>query len=346
MNILTNRTKHFLKAVLFSPGRLINAFLIWLAYLARARKVIGQPVVLDIEPTNACNFRCAHCQVTHADWVKKNLEEGDFIKYLDNFPLALRVKLQGMGEPFLNKNLINFVEIVCKRGIWCEVISNGSLWHQREMARLDKFRNFELIVSLDAAERAVFEKVRTGSDFDRIIENIRWIKRMTNINLSAWIVVVSGFQDQLEKLIPMLNSLGIRDAGIQMLVGDFGKKELDHLTIKQRVTASQSDVLRSRARYLAKTNGVNLGISDFLYSKKRPCPWPWMGVFVDVSGNIVPCCRIGDASISCMGNLRESDFSKIWNSDAYQEFRGQHKDGKIPAFCSNCYENNGLGAPI
>jgi pyrroloquinoline quinone biosynthesis protein E len=87
----------------------------------------------------------------------------------------------------------------------------------------------------------------------------------------------------------------------------------------------------------AKKNNINLTISNKLYTKQSVCPWPWMGVYIDTQKNVVPCCRIGDASVLNMGNLNQSTFSEIWNSKRYQDFRKAHKEGRVPKVCESCY---------
>lgn len=77
MALSHRRTRHFLTQCLRSPQRLLNAVLMFLAYRLRWRQVPAQPVMVDIEPTNACNFRCPHCHVTHADWARHTLSGAD-----------------------------------------------------------------------------------------------------------------------------------------------------------------------------------------------------------------------------------------------------------------------------
>ena len=261
-----------------------------------------------------------------------------FYQVLSAFPYSLRVKIQGMGEPFINKNLIEYAEEVCKRKYWCEITTNGSLFEKRAIEKLDKYENFQLTVSIDAADAKLFEQLRPGSDFDKIIADLKKLTEKTKLKISAWMVVLEENQDQIEDVMALLKKINVRLLGLQFIVVDYGKVFLQSKTVEKRAHISDKEHFYQHLHTVAHENGVVLDIADKLYDKKHICPWPWEGVFVDANGNIVPCCRIGDANVCNMGNLNTSKFSDIWNSEQYQEFRRLHKEYKIPDFCKSCYQ--------
>ena len=324
------RNLQFIKATLLSPARFINAVLSILSLRFRWIKNPADPVVVDLEPTNACNFRCPHCQVTHADWTKHNLSIDDFNTFLPQFAKALRFKLQGMGEPFLNKKLMEMIGSACRQGFWVEVISNASLFHLRDLEELKEHRNFELTVSVDGATKGVFEQVRVGSDFEQISANIK----NSPVPIATWMVLTTENQHELEQMPAMLESWGVRKFGVQTVVIDYGKEELDHLTVDKR---SDKQMRTPDVKRMFQNKDIALTVADRLYDEKTICPWPWQGIFVDSYGNVVPCCRIGDASMMNMGNLNDKPLTEIWNSEEYQEFRRQHRDYRFPKICQACY---------
>ena len=343
-NMLKNSIKHkrdrfFLSRVLLSPLKLINTVLVIISYKLRLIKSLGLPVVLDIEPTNACNFRCPHCQVTSADWVKNNMSVEQFNKIINTFPHALRVKLQGMGEPFLNKSLIEFIDKTCSKNYWCEVTSNGSLFDKRPIKDLAKYKNFQLTISIDAPNKELFEKIRPGSDFNKVIDNVKDLQTSTNMDLSAWMVVDQDNESSVADTIKLVKSINISIFGLQIIVIDYAKETLRAETIEKRINMENRSALYSDWQEQAKNNDVELDIADTLYDKSHPCPWPWQGTYIDVVGNVIPCCRIGDARVSCMGNINKTPFKDIWNSKEYKDFRTMHKNNKIPKICSSCYKN-------
>jgi radical SAM protein with 4Fe4S-binding SPASM domain len=338
-SIKQKRKRYFIARIIRSPLKLINTLLVMISYKLRLKKTYGLPVVLDIEPTNACNFRCPHCQVTEADWDKKNMSMEQFERIIDIFPHALRVKLQGMGEPFLNKNLIEFIEKTCSRKYWCEVTSNGSLLDRRPVKNLEKYKNFQLTISIDAPEKKLFEQIRPGSNFEQIIENVKELQASTEMDLAAWMVVEKDNESSVVGTIKLLKSINVTIFGLQVIVIDYAKEKLKSETIDKRINYDHKQELYSLWKNEASKEEVELDISDKLYDRDNPCPWPWQGVYLDVVGNVVPCCRIGDARVCSMGNINNTDFDDIWNSDKYRDFRDMHKENKIPKICSSCYKN-------
>ena len=65
------------------------------------------PLTMDIEPTTGCNFRCTMCDVSSPNWVTKNMKIETFKKIVDMNKQLLQIKLQGMGEPFVNKDWLH-----------------------------------------------------------------------------------------------------------------------------------------------------------------------------------------------------------------------------------------------
>ena len=59
-----------------------------------------KPITMDIEPTTGCNFRCTMCQVSEENFIAKNLDFEIFKKVVDENKQLLKIKLQGIGEPF------------------------------------------------------------------------------------------------------------------------------------------------------------------------------------------------------------------------------------------------------
>ena len=227
----------------------------------------------------------------------------------------------------------------CLKGVWCEVVTNGSVLDMEQLKPLERFKNFQLVFSFDAADKTTFEKIRAGSNFEKILGNIDDVTQNTTIAVAAWMLLQGDNNDQVEDVIRLLARKKVKVLGIQRLLLDFDKQaEMRSLKINGRwIRQNLHNSSYSDLRALAKRHDMQLSISDSLYSRNHLCPWPWMGVFIDTSGNVVPCCKIGDASICNMGNLNEDDIEIIWKSKEYKDFRRRHKINDLPGFCRGCY---------
>ena len=132
------------------------------------------PLTMDVEPTTGCNFRCTMCDVSSPNWITKNMKMETFKKLIDMNKQLLQIKLQGMGEPFVNKNYLEFVDYASSYGIFIQFVTNGSLLDEKLINSICERKNISLIgISIDGATKKTFEKIRIRSNFELIISNTR-----------------------------------------------------------------------------------------------------------------------------------------------------------------------------
>ncbi|MGL5834318.1 MAG: radical SAM/SPASM domain-containing protein, partial [Waterburya sp.] len=323
-----------------NPLKLLNLLGLKLAYHFRWQKVPFLPIYLDIEPNNNCNFKCSHCQVTHWDKPIAHIDANSFSHILKQFPNLIRVKLQGMGEPLLNKNLISMLTIGENRGISMRFISNGSLCNQKIAEQLATLKNTEITFSLDGATAEVFEKLRVGGKFAQVIENISNLVKIRNRKqqpvLSTWTVVNHNNIDEVPKIVELAGEIGLDQITLQPFVSDWGKEEMKEHTSSIQVDTNSNkfkDTLE-KAKQIAQQESIDLNIntSNF-FSEQKPCHWPWKSAYIASNGDVVPCCVLADSDIVKMGNVFEQDFTEIWNSKEYQNLRKKIKTHNLPSFC-------------
>ena len=60
-------------------------------------------------------------------------------------------------------------------------------------------------------------------------------------------------------------------------------------------------------------------------NKIEPCRYVWDHIFIDTSGSICSCCYAGES----IGNLNNSDFFSIWNSEEYRGLRSSLIEGRL-----------------
>lgn len=310
----------------------------------RPERVPFLPVHLDIEPNNTCNFRCPHCQVTY--WNKKHhlLDPAGFKHILDQFNGFLRVKLQGMGEPLLNGSLAELLREGEAQGAEMSIISNGSIYTDEIADQLMELKATLITFSLDGASAPVFEKIRAGSSFERVAENIRRFVRARGAAsspiLAAWTVVTRDNVGELSGIVALTDSLGLDHLTIQTFLSDWGKSEMHHHTdpVKVELESGPMREALAEATAAARKAGLRMKIvSHDYYSSDRPCPWPWKSAYIASNGDVVPCCIIADSDIARMGNLFEEDFRSIWNGEAYRELRRRIRTNDLPEYCKDCY---------
>ena len=343
-----NRAKAFiLLRQIKSPLRLFNDLGMRLSYFLNLKYVPFQPSSIDIEPVNSCNFRCPHCQVTYWDKVVSHIQIPAFEMILNQLPLLIWVKLQGMGEPMLNRDLFSMLELGEKRNIHMQFTTNGSLLKGDVARQISKLKNTSIHFSIDGASAEVFQSIRVGSRFDIVCENIKnfaaLVEDPNQLRMSAWMVLTKKNVHEAKDVVRLVKQLGINVLTLQPFLNNWGKEDItqrvDQIKLDPKPILSEEayDSL-DEVEKAARQEGVDLKVfkGDF-YSESRKCSWPWRSAYICANGDVVPCAILADSDTVKMGNIYEQEFKEIWNSNKYQLFRERHIRHELPKYCQHCY---------
>src|SRR5712671_98709 len=133
----------------------------------------AEPVCLYLETTNRCNLLCTTCPRTfEALEPPGDMDWALFTAIVDQFPRIARVVLHGIGEPMLVRALPRMIRYLKDRGTYVLFNTNGTLLQPKRFQELIDTGLDELRVSLDAADRASYLKVRGKDFFDRIVRDV------------------------------------------------------------------------------------------------------------------------------------------------------------------------------
>lgn len=314
------------------------------AFRLKSSRVPLPPPRIDIEPNNTCNLRCRHCQVTHWSKPAAHLDLAGFQRMLAQLPGLLSIKLQGMGEPLLNRDLVAMLREGERRGISMQFISNGTVLDPGTAPRLLELKRSHICFSLDGATAQTFESIRTGASFDKVLANIRELTRRRGERvfplISVTAVVTGANLHEVPALVRLAKELGVDGVNLQTALTSWGKEELEQYnqTIRVQPGSAQAEAIFREAGRIAGELGLELTVrrEDF-YSRRHKCPWPWQRAFVAANGDVVPCCILADSDTIKMGNLFQKSFAEIWNSREYRDFRSRIRKHQLPEFCKNCY---------
>lgn len=311
------------------------------AFRLRLKRVPFLPQAIDLEPNNYCNLKCPHCQVTHWSKPAARLTVESFSQIADQFPHLRIVKLQGMGEPLLNRQFIEILKAGEERGMELIFTTNGMLCTEEIAKQLATLDNTRVVFSVDGATPEVFQKIRVGSDFEKIKENIRRLVEARGDRkeprICFWTVVTNDNKHQLRDILLLAKELGVDYVTFQTFLSNWGKEDLNQYVDPKRV---KPDHLAD-AQQFAREQGIDLRLYlDNFMTKDKPCFWPWTNAYIAANGDVVPCCVLADSDIVKMGNVFEQDFKTIWNSKKYQNFREMIRRHKLPKYCRACYGEN------
>jgi MoaA/NifB/PqqE/SkfB family radical SAM enzyme len=69
------------------------------------------------------------------------------------------------------------------------------------------------------------------------------------------------------------------------------------------------------------------------------CPMPWIGMFVDATSSVTPCCLYKKS----IGNLRTTSATDILFNNDFDQLRQSIRNGQQPSECSSCWKNEQQG---
>jgi len=299
------------------------------------------PYVLDIEPTTYCNFKCQMCHVSDPDFKHQHMSFDLFKKIIDENPQLIKIKLQGMGEPLLCPDFFKMAEYARKKGVLVQTTTNGSMLIEENIQKLIHAKLTSIGVSLDGASAETFEGIRGGSNFNKVVAGVGELAKAlkqagSKTVLRAWTVVQKKNIHEAEQIVGLAAQLGFDAIVFQTHLSNWGKQAWSDKM--DGITAENSTLNRQGLVEIGKKKGINVSFyQGDVYSKQKPCIWPWHTAYVSADGFLVPCCILGDSSVKNFGNLNQQSIAVFWNSLEYSEFRAIHNSMRIPDYCMNCY---------
>ena len=266
------------------------------------KEVSEFPLHLDIEVTDACNLECPMCYRSVAggeggfmdvNLYKKIIDEGE--RY--NLP---SINLSWRGEPLLHPGFFDMVGYAKEHGIIdVRVNTNGALLDDEGIEGLIESGIDRVIFSVDGATKGTYEKIRIGSDFDRVTASIR-------------------------KLVSVRDSMGREKPSVEVQIIDMKptRDEIGRFIEGWETTANRISV----AMYRNQVGGEN---DEFRieqpYTGTFPCPQLWQRLVIGWDGKIYKCC--GDnAGLTVLGDVREDELYDVWHGDRLHEIRELHKN--------------------
>lgn len=303
------------------------------------------PMEIDLEPTVRCNLKCTMCQTV--TWSRKSpdLSINDFDKIISKMPYLERIKLQGMGEPMLNKYFFEMVELAHSRNIKVYAVTNGSLLSEKTCHNILSSGMSLIYISLDGATKETHENIRIGSSFDQVVKGV---KRLVSLrgsrkspSIEIWSVGQKSNIDELPDLINLCIDLNVDKVTFVSNLGDWGKKEWEDTLDSHKLNENNIKSIIRKAVDMASAQGLSFEVyGENKYQRKegKRCLWPWWSCYITADGFVTPCCVASDPDLINFGNILKTPFKEIWNSKEYQELRQSIKGDNLPDYCKFCYD--------
>jgi sulfatase maturation enzyme AslB (radical SAM superfamily) len=141
------------------------------------------PQSFSLRLSNACNFGCIMCTDQLSSVVRSRSRSsrlpvvyGDrFFAELEEFLPHLKLIHFAGGEPCIIPEYFRIWEMLGRSDygdVELSLVTNASAWNEKVAESIEKLNFTNILVSIDGATKETFEKVRLGSDFDVVMENL------------------------------------------------------------------------------------------------------------------------------------------------------------------------------
>lgn len=314
------------------------------------------------------------------DWCAEDMAWPTFERIAAAFDQVNWVHLQGWGEPLLHRRLPDMIERAKRAGCRVGFTTNGTrLTGEAGAVLLDRKLDL-LAVSIAGASATTHERIRVGSDFAKLIDNVRRFIALRNARASATPKVEIFF-------LMAPGNLGELAAATE-LAADLGADELVATNLDYVMTPAL-DALRAwseteaqpalhsaldAARAAAARTRIAFRPYPLERVPKAVCDLdPLRILFVSADGSVSPCVYTalnGQSRIPRhfrgeqleiapvrFGNVNETPLAEIWNAPEYSAFRQRFArrllgartlgalgpaDAPAPAPCATCPKLQGF----
>jgi radical SAM protein with 4Fe4S-binding SPASM domain len=216
-----------------------------------------------------------------------------------------------------------------------------------------------LVVSIDGASQATYEKYRVGGDFSAVIRNLKDIIKaraeagVLHPRIIWQFLVFKPNEHELETARAMAAELGVDEIGFTAPCLPFkpGIKE-NWMPSDRKYCMYDPDSFPETPPWEWEGTKGGEGTEKSVPVKVFPdperrerCGWPWTGLAVNADGSVSPCCSVEERQFD-FGDLAADSFGRIWNNAAYRRARTHIRkfaDGRkdlIPASdhaCERCF---------
>lgn len=180
------------------------------------------PRKIRVELTHKCNVSCIMCKVRNDGFEVSDKEINDLLEIM---PYIQEITLQG-GEIFFDSRLNSILDSIIKyQPMKLTVVTNGLLLNNSWLEKLSK-TNIELTFSIDSQKKEVYEKIRVGGNFDKLINNLKLAKTiLKDKKLVLNMVVMKCNYKEIEDMIRFASNYGFSEIHLNPVDGDVCKEE-------------------------------------------------------------------------------------------------------------------------
>lgn len=278
------------------------------------------PRMVHIENTNFCNARCVMCPNATMKRKKGILSFDEYKRIIDDLEEVgtKRINIHGIGEPLLDRNLLEKIRFAKERGVHVLTVTNGSLLNEELSNQLVSSGIDEVYFSVDAYDRERYSNIRIGLDRDRVYRNILdfialkdFLKKKIKTVIRA-IYIIQNERD-LTDLKRFKDFWSSKNVEMQITnLGSWGENvDID----------------------IPKGSIHNIRFLDMY-----PCRLLFTEPYISHDLKVFPCCYDYEGRL-VLGDLRENRFREVWFHNErldIERYRHLFDRGRKSSPCDRC----------
>ncbi|MBN1493456.1 MAG: SPASM domain-containing protein [Candidatus Omnitrophica bacterium] len=221
------------------------------------------------------------------------------------------------GEPLLHPDINGMSRYVKKQGVLLFISTNGLCLTEKMCDDFIDSAVDEMRFSMQGLNKAGYDEMRIGGDYDRFVANIKMLHTM---------------RQRRNKNAPFISLSTSVTNETDAQVEDFKKqwgKLIDGIYI-DTTTFARVEHLPDIKEYIGR---------ETLERKYKPCTEVMTKLSVNWNGDITACCKDYDGQM-VIGNVREISLQEAWVSGKLNKLRavvGQACNHAQLPMCSKCY---------
>lgn len=247
------------------------------------------PYTLFLANSEKCNLRCVMCEMSH-QYPKQDeiFDEKLFTKVIPEIlPGISRVFMAGTGEVLINPYSRKFLQTLDSGrypSLKINLLTNANLFTP-ELWKSISHNRYELIsISIDAATKETYEKIRVNGNWDILQRNLNLIaglRRQNNFEqFHITFVVMKSNYKELKEFVDLGLSLGCDRIIFQKIFGEADIRENINLTKNKKVFAEIGQILADPVfqrpevdaallEEYRKYTGKRVGLADQIITKAK-----------------------------------------------------------------------------
>jgi len=300
------------------------------------------PYLVDWAMTSKCNLHCRHCRGMPQGEISTERARKLITEIAELKPGWVIVE---GGEALLRHDLFELLELMRQRQLEVHLITNGTLLNPQILATLKQL-GVRVMISIDGATQATYEAIRSGADFETVINWARNCAQEGLLEAINFTILKINYREILKIFelaasigIPKINFIGLKpcaDYPEELLTPDEYDEAIGLTCQGARQTGVEFffdepffwAVVKEKG-LLAQMPAVSAGI---LAPSTTACIFGEY-LFIEPNGEVKPC----SFSPMTVGNVNEKPLTEVWQEVLTSDFFHQIKDPRSrTGYCQNC----------